>query len=140
MIKNRVIKLMLTACAMTCILGMETAQKSKATDEAKRNKIVYNMDDDSFTVDNVEVYYTKTQEDFDRVTEVLQNRKGKIIVEIITGTVLDSSGNGTDSNGKYIKYDSDKFSKGDKVQSVFVYNPESNALDDIVYRCDVLSE
>ncbi len=140
MIKSRVIKLMLSALAMTCILGVETAQKSKATGETERNKTVYTMSNNGFTADNVEVYYTKTQKDFDRVTEVLQNRKGKIIVEIITGTVLDSSGNGKDSNGGYIKYESNKFSKGDKVQSVFIYNSESNALDDIVYRCDTLAE
>lgn len=99
MIKSRVIKLMLSACAMTSILCVETVQKSKATEQTERNEIVCTMSNNSFTADNVEVYYTKTQEDFDRVTEVLQNRKGKIIVEIITGTVLDSSGNGIDSNG-----------------------------------------
>lgn len=138
--KSMLFKWMLSALAMTSILGMGTAQNNKATDEAERNGIVYVMDNNSFTVDNIEIYHTKTQEDFNKVTEVLQNRKEKIIVEIITGIVLDDSGNGTDSNGKYIKYDSDKFSKGDKVQSVFVYNPENNALDDIVYRCDVLAE
>ena len=96
--KSMLFKWMLSALAMTSILGMGTAQNNKTTDEAERNGIVYRMGNNSFTVDNIEIYHTKTQEDFNKVTEVLQNRKRKIIVEIITGTVLDDSGNGVSAS------------------------------------------
>lgn len=138
--KSRVFMLMLSALAVTCILGMETAQKSKSTGQTERNEIVYKTSNDSFTADNVEIYYTKTQKNFDRVTEILKHRKGKIVIEIIDGIVLDDSGNGKDVMGDYIRYDTDRFSKSDRVQSVFVYNPENNFLDDTVYRIDTLIE
>ena len=59
---------------------------------------------------------------------------------MIDATVLDDDGNGSDSFGFYVKYDSGQFSKGDKVRSVFVYNPDTNYLDDIVCRVDWLIE
>ncbi len=90
--------------------------------------------------DSVQVYHSKTKEDFDRLTSVIENRNGRIIIEVIDATVLDDDGNGSDSFGFYVKYDSEKFSKGDKVRSVFVYNSETNYLDDIVYRVDQLME
>lgn len=90
--------------------------------------------------DNVEVYFTRTQKNYDELTEVLEHRNGKIIVEVIEATVLDDEGNGSDKFGFYVKYDSMRFSKGDKVQSVFVYNPDTNYTDDILYRVDALIE
>lgn len=90
--------------------------------------------------DNTEVYFTRTQKDYDAMTEILENRKGKIIIEVIEATVLDHEGNGSDQFGFYVKYDAKRFSKGDKVQSVFVYNPDTNYVDDILYRVDSLIE
>ena len=90
--------------------------------------------------DNTEVYFTRTKNDYDAMTEILENRKGKIIIEVIEATVLDDEGNGSDQFGFYVKYDAKRFSKGDKVQSVFVYNPDSNYIDDILYRVDSLLE
>lgn len=90
--------------------------------------------------DNTEIYFTRTQKDYDAMTEILENRNGKIIIEVIEATVLDDEGNGSDQFGFYVKYDSKRFSKGDKVQSVFVYNPDSNYIDDILYRIDTLLE
>lgn len=90
--------------------------------------------------DNTEVYFTRTKNDYDAMTEILENRNGKIIIEVIEATVLDDDGNGSDQFGFYVKYDSKRFSKGDKVQSVFVYNPDSNYIDDILYRVDSLVE
>lgn len=86
--------------------------------------------------DNTEIYFTRTQKDYDAMTEILENRNGNIIIEVIQATVLDDEGNGSDQFGFYVKYDSKRFSKGDKVQSVFVYNPNSNYTDDILYRID----
>lgn len=89
---------------------------------------------------NTEVYFTRTKNDYDAMTEILENRNGKIIIEVIEATVLDDEGNGSDQFGFYVKYDARRFSKGDKVQSVFVYNPDSNYIDDILYRVDSLLE
>ena len=90
--------------------------------------------------DNTEVYFTRTKNDYDAMTEILENRNGKIIIEIIEATVLDDDGNGSDQFGFYVKYDSGRFSKDDKVQSAFVYNPDSNYIDNILYRVDSLVE
>lgn len=87
---------------------------------------------------NTEVYFVRSRTDYDMVTEVLENRNGKIIIEVIEGTVLDDCGNGSDECGFYVKYDETRFLKGDKVQSVFVYNPDTNYADDILYRVDTL--
>lgn len=90
--------------------------------------------------DNTEVYFTRTKNDYDAMTEILENRNGKIIIEVIEATLLDDYGNGSDQFGFYVKYDAKRFSKGDKVQSVLVYNPDSNYIDDILYRVDALLE
>lgn len=84
----------------------------------------------------VEVHYTKDKEDSDELFEMLQHRKGKVVIEVLTGTVDDNKGNGTDAGGYYIAYDKKRFHKGDKVQTVLVYNPENNYTDDIMYRFD----
>ena len=84
----------------------------------------------------VEVHYTKDKEDSDELFEMLQHRKGKVVVEVLTGTVDDNKGNGTDEGGYYIAYDKKRFKKGDKVRTVLIYNPENNYTDDILYRFD----
>lgn len=85
-----------------------------------------------------EVFYICSESDHEKLLEALENRDGKIVVEVSNGTVLDDEGNGQDICGYYIKYDSSRFSAGDQVQSVFVYNPETNYMDDIVSRTDTL--
>ena len=49
--------------------------------------------------DNAEVYFTHTKADYDRMTEILQNRNGKIIIEVIEATVSDDDGNACDVFG-----------------------------------------
>lgn len=85
-----------------------------------------------------EVFYIGSESDHEKLLDALENRNGKIIVEMSSGTVLDDEGNGQDICGYYIKYDSERFSAGDQVQSVFVYNPDTNYIDDIVFRTDAL--
>ena len=85
-----------------------------------------------------EVFYISSESDHEKLLDALENRNEKIIVEMSSGTVLDDAGNGQDICGYYIKYDSERFSAGDQVQSVFVYNPETNYIDDIVSRTDTL--
>ena len=86
------------------------------------------------------VFYIGSESDHDKLLDVLENRNGKIVIEISTGTVLDTDGNGQDISGYYRKYDSSRFSAGDRVQSIFVYNPENNFIDDILYRLDTKIE
>ena len=85
-----------------------------------------------------EVFYIGSESDHEKLLDALENRNGKIVIEVSSGTVLDDAGNGQDICGYYIKYDSERFSAGDQVQSVFVYNPETNYIDDIVSRADTL--
>lgn len=86
----------------------------------------------------IKVFYIGSVSDHEKLLDALETRNGKIIVEVSSGTVLDNEGNGKDICGYYIKYDSERFSAGDQVQSVFVYNPDTNAIDDIVSRTDTL--
>lgn len=76
------------------------------------------------------------KEQFDACTKALENRNGEIIVEVVHGTVLDDEGNGQLDSGYYIKYHTGK--KGDRIESIFVYNADSTALDDIEYRQDTI--
>ncbi len=84
------------------------------------------------------VYHVTTEKEYDTLFNALENRDGKVIIEISYGTVTDNAGNGTDDFGYYRHYDNDRFSINDRVQSVFVYNPDSNYTDDILYRIDTL--
>lgn len=72
--------------------------------------------------------------------EELTNRNGRIYIEVVEGLVLDDEGNGKQlnalpDNGDYIAYN-DKYHAGDKVVSIFIYNPFSNAEDDRILRID----
>ena len=72
--------------------------------------------------------------------EELTNRNGRIYIEVVDGIVLDEEGNGKilnalPDNGDYIAYN-EKYHAGDKVASLFIYNPLSNAEDDIILRLD----
>lgn len=89
---------------------------------------------------NVEIFYTNTENDFRKLHEALKNRDGKVIIEISYGIVTDNKGNGKDALGYYRHYDTKRFAEGDKVQSVFVYNPDNNCVDDILYRIDTVVE
>lgn len=136
----RTVLAMITSVMMvgcnTMTVGNEVEQTEQATLETMAT---IQAEQNNIQFDSVEVYHTTNQKEFDDVTEILENRKGKIIIKVVNGTVLDDDGNGTDTLGNYISYDSSRFSKGDKVQSVFVYNPESNSIDDILYRTDTLT-
>ena len=72
--------------------------------------------------------------------EELTNRNGRLYIEVVDGVVLDDEGNGKQLNassdsGNYIAYN-DKYKAGDKIISLFIYNPLSNAEDDIIARLD----
>ena len=158
--KNRMVKMIMATMTTVLLVGCNSITVRGQQDSIKANNmgsmlgnIVSNITD-NITVsneamaaghslhgwDNTEAYYTRTKNDYDAMTEILENRNGKIIIEVIEATVLDDDGNGSDQFGFYVKYDAKRFSKGDTVQSVFVYNPDSNYIDDILYRADSLLE
>ena len=158
--KNRTVRMMITTMATALLVCCNSITVRGQQDSIKVNNMgsmlgnIVSSITDSITVsneviaaghslhgwDNTEIYFTRTQKDYDAMTEILENRNGKIIIEVIQATVLDDEGNGSDQFGFYVKYDAKRFSKGDKVQSVFVYNPDTNYIDDILYRVDSLIE
>ena len=138
--KRRIVNMVLS-------VALVTAMGCNASAASTGNRLSSNAMNDyagigvmQMVKDSVQVHYCKTREEYDRLTSVIENRNGRIIIEVIDATVLDDNGNGSDSFGFYVKYDSEQFSKGDKVRSLFVYNPNTNYLDDIVCRIDQLME
>ena len=131
--KNKVLKMMIgTLCAVT-LMGKPVTLSSNINESkttTNQSKAETGADD------RVKIFYTDSTEQFDRCTEALENRNGEIIVEVVHGTVLDDEGNGQLDSGYYIKYHTGK--KGDRIESIFVYNADSTALDDIEYRQDTI--
>lgn len=138
--KRRIVNMILTS-VLVAVMGCHAnaASTSNRLSSNTMNDYV-GIDVIQMIKDSVQVQHSKTKEEFDRLTSVIENRNGRIIIELIDATVLDDDGNGSDSFGFYVKYDSGRFSKGDKVRSVFVYNPDTNYFDDIVCRIDRLME
>lgn len=139
--RNRIFKVMATVLATVMLTGADCTTAGEQTEtraDSMTDNVLSDTIDNMITWDNTEVYFTRSKSDYDRMTEILENRKGKIIIEVIEATVLDDDGNACDAFGFYVKYDSGKYEKGDRVQTAFVYNPENNYLDDILYRVDTL--
>lgn len=78
----------------------------------------------------------------DLSAEKLQTRNGKIIVERVVGVVDDAqtgAGHTIDNGNYYICYDDvEGISKGNKICTYLVYNPNTNCVDDIVARFDYI--
>ena len=158
--KKKIVKALLAMMVSVSVIGCNTI---KTTDSVIENDsyidmntvISYNGTSDSLQLNfedgtdyylkipqkpdgMTDIFYVGSDSDHDKLLDKLENRNGKIIIEVSNGTVLDNNGNGQDTCGYYVKYDSSRFSAGDEVQSVFVYNPETNYIDDIIYRIDTL--
>lgn len=158
--KNRMVKMIMATMTTVLLVGCNSITVRGQQDSIKANNMgsmlgnIVSSITDNITVsneamaanqdlhgwDNTEIYFTHTQKDYDAMTEILENRNGKIIIEVIEATVLDDEGNGSDQFGFYVKYDAKQFSRGDKVQSILVYNPNTNYVDDILYKVDSLIE
>lgn len=137
--ENKALFAMVASVTLLGLLLISSREAQATTVQAKDTQ-------KQLRLENVEIYQTETLEDFNHLTKVLEDRKGKVIMEIVNGVVLDDEGNGKQiiediiEFNSYIKYDQHRFKKGDKVQSVFVYNPNNNATDDIIYRIDNLMD
>lgn len=131
--KNRLFKMMIGTLCVVSMIGKPVTLSdgiSKSKETTEQSKAETGADD------RVKIFYTDGKEQFDACTKALENRNGEIIVEVVHGTVLDAEGNGQLDNGYYIKYHTGK--KGDRIESIFVYNGNSTALDDIEYRQDTI--
>lgn len=84
------------------------------------------------------IYHVTSEKEYDILFDALENRNGRIIIEISYGSVIDDNGNGADTLGYYRHYDNERFAEGDRIQSIFIYNPDTNFTDDILYRVDAL--
>lgn len=107
-----------------------------ATCEPEAKTIDYNRLSDNLGI--IQEYNTG-----DLTAEILENRNGDIIIEKAIGKVLNDNGDGkilnTKSKYNYISYRSVKDAKaGDIILTYFLYNPDNNAVDDILYRFDYI--
>ena len=112
--------------ASAFLLGMFISnKKTQAETEKKEPNIIYITDDMTW----------------EEATEIIENRKGSIVIEVVVGVVEDDNGNGHTINtvrNQYVKYNENEFTYGDEVLSIFVYNPNNNIWDDIIDRQDFL--
>lgn len=140
--KNRIIKAIVIMVTIAVLAGSNsvTASGYRETDSTDISCTLMAADKGLDKRNDVAIYHTQSIEDYNKLTPILENRNGKMIIEVIEATVLDDEGNGCDRFGFYVKYDSERFSKGDKVKSIFVYNPDTNYTDDFLYRTDILME
>lgn len=118
---NRMIKVM---CGVVCGI-MITSSSMVTTDTVKTTGF------------ETETYYVKSQADYERSADAITHKDGKIIIQIVQGTVISDNGDGELDTGGYIKYDAD-LKQGDRVETVLVYNPATNFDDDVMYRADTL--
>ncbi len=118
---NRMIKVM---CGVVC--GMMITNSSMVTTDTVKT-----------TGFETETYYVKSQADYERSADAITHKDGKIIIQIVQGTVISDNGDGELDTGGYIKYDAD-LKQGDRVETVLVYNPATNFDDDVMYRADTL--
>ena len=131
--KSKIVKMITATLCIVSMMGRPVVlneckeiNETRATDQSKTE----------ISTDQIEIFCTDDIEQFDACTKALENRNGEIIVEVVHGTVLDDEGNGQLDSGYYIKYHTGK--KGDRIESIFVYNADSTALDDVEYRQDTV--
>ena len=108
-----------------------------ATVEPEAKEIDYNKLADGLEI--VQEYNTD-----ELTTDILENRNGKIIIEKTIGKVTTKEKDGVILNTKdkyynYISYSKvDDAEVGDIILTYFIYNPDTNYYDDILYRFDYI--
>ena len=138
--KNMIVKCIISIIGTVLLVGVNGVRTDKA--EINTQSIKHNIE---ISQDNImshvqgfetEIYYIKSQKNYDRCTKAIEQRNGKIIIELIQGTVIDELGNGRTDTGDYIRYDG--LEKGTRVETVLIYDPATNYIDDIMYRADTI--
>ena len=87
---------MLGVLATVLLVGcnsMTVGEQTKTRTDSISDDVITEATDNINTWDNTEVYFTRTKADYDAMTDVLENRNGKIIIEVIETTVSDDEGN-----------------------------------------------
>lgn len=95
--------MMVTGCKDTTKNSEDTAKSNDIKSIETSVELPQNMTDDFQT----EIYYIDSQEESDKCYEALQHRDGKIIIEVVTGTVTGENGDGQIDYQGYIKYHGD---------------------------------
>lgn len=96
-----------------------TQSRQETTTETTVNSSLNGIDMTGF---ETEIYYINSAEDFDRCTYAVQNRNGKIIIEVVHAVVSSDNGDARiTADGNYIKYSADDVKIGDMMETVLVY-------------------
>ena len=86
--------------------------------------------------------YIEIINSYDLTIEELQSRNGKLIIEKVIGQVdnfATGAGHQLDNPDFYISYKGvEGISNGNIICTYFIYNPENNYEDDILYRYDYI--
>lgn len=120
-------------------IPLELNTEVEAMSNTEYSSQVEFYDDMIKDIDTVQVYDAS-----DMTLEILQNRDGKIIIEKVICKVTTDNLDGEVMNiGKnmhnYISYKRvEGAKKGDVVLTYFVYNPFTNAEDDVIIRTDFI--
>lgn len=115
-----------------------THSRQETTTETTVNSSLNGLDTTGF---ETEIYYINSVKDFDRCTYAVQNRNGKIIIEVVRAVIISDNGDARiTADGSYIKYSADDVQTGDTMETVLVYNPLNNHIDDVMYRADTFLE
>lgn len=134
--KRRMITVMLTMITVTlngCNYNRHATPQENAIESATNTTLESSRN-------NIEIYHTNTTQDYNEFYNRLENRKGNLIIEVVKGTVIDNTGCGQlDNDNGFIQY-AENFAVGDRVQSIFIFNPENNSPDDIIFRADFIIE
>ena len=92
--------------------------------DAESTKTATQSRQETTTGFETEIYYINSVKDFDRCTYAVQNRNGKIIIEVVRAVIISDNGDARiTADGSYIKYSADDVQTGDTMETVLVYNP-----------------
>lgn len=117
---------------------INTMNRQTELTESKINTVLNDIDMNGF---ETEIYYINTIEDYNRSTEAVLHRDGKIIIEVVHAVVISDNGDARiTADGSYMKYSADDVQTGDTMETVLVYNPSNNYIDDVMYRADTFLE
>ena len=117
----------------------EEMQNKAITSETNQITLVDTFSRADVDKTGIEVKQITSEMSNEEAFEILSNRNGALVVEVVEGTVLNENGDGEycyKDDRYYIHYNPKLYSNGDEVVSVFVYNPNTNYEDDILYRTD----
>lgn len=111
--KNRIVKAVVSVITIAVLAGSNstTARGHKESDNIMASNSMMAAVSGLYKMEHIGLYKIQSIVDFERLTPILENRNGKMIIEVINGTVLDSTGNGIDTCGYYQHYDVKRFSR-----------------------------